>query len=154
MKPNTVAGPRPIYTALPHFPCLLNVQVSLRGAANSVNESKKWKIDSGNSNLAPANLLVGQHDSSSAGDVYQAKTSDQEGKLSEVIRNCGILPQWGFWTASTSWSPLPLENIGLSIVPVIRKGNCNFPSFRLAPDNRATVLVKKLSLVVISANPR
>jgi hypothetical protein len=60
----------------------------------------------------------------------------------------------GFCTASTSLSPLPLENKGLSIVPPIRKGNCNLPSFNAAPDSRATVLVKKLSLVVISANPR
>src|SRR6267143_6085474 len=37
MKPNTVAGPRPNCTALPHFPCLLDVQISLRGAARSVN---------------------------------------------------------------------------------------------------------------------
>ena len=56
--------------------------------------------------------------------------------------------------ASTSLSPLPLENTGLSIVPPIRKGNCNLPSFKVAPDSRAMVLVKKLSLVVISANPR
>src|SRR5579864_9460628 len=33
------------------------------------------------------------------------------------------------------------------------EGNCNSPSFNEAPDSRATVLVKKLSLVVISANP-
>jgi len=56
-------------------------------------------------------------------------------------------------TASTSLSPSPLENTGLSIVPRIRKGNCNFPSFNVAPDRRAMVLVKKLSLLVISANP-
>src|SRR5258708_17473408 len=37
MKQNTVAGPRPNCTALPHFPCLLDVQISLRGAATSVN---------------------------------------------------------------------------------------------------------------------
>src|ERR1700676_4020463 len=43
---------------------------------------------------------------------------------------------------------------GLSIVPPIRKGNCNLPSFNVAPDSRATVLVRKLSFVVISANPR
>jgi hypothetical protein len=50
--------------------------------------------------------------------------------------------------------PLALGNTGLSIVPPIRKGNCNLPSFNAAPDSRATVFVKKLSLVVISANPR
>lgn len=60
----------------------------------------------------------------------------------------------GFCTASTSLSPLPLENTGLSIVPPIRKGNCSLPSFNVAPEKRATVFVKKLSLVVISANPR
>lgn len=59
-----------------------------------------------------------------------------------------------FCGASTSLSPLPLENTGLSIVPLIRKGNCNLPSFKVAPDSRAMVLVKKLSLVVISASPR
>jgi hypothetical protein len=42
---------------------------------------------------------------------------------------------------------------GLSIVPPIRNGNCNLPSFNVAPESRAMVLVKKLSLVVISANP-
>ena len=60
----------------------------------------------------------------------------------------------GFCTASTSLSPFPLENTGLSIVPPMRKGNCSLPSFNAAPDSRATVLVKKLCLVVISANPR
>ena len=65
-----------------------------------------------------------------------------------------IFPHRGFCTASTSLSPLPLENTGLLIVPPIRKGNCNLPSFNVAPDSRATVLVKKLSWVVISANPR
>src|SRR5258708_38282116 len=59
-----------------------------------------------------------------------------------------------FAPASTSSSPFPFENTGLSIVPPTRNGNCNLPSFNVAPDIRATVLVKKLSLVVISANPR
>jgi hypothetical protein len=66
----------------------------------------------------------------------------------------GIFSQRGFCTASTSLSPLPFENTGLSIVPPMRKGNCSLPSFNVAPDSRATVLVKKLSLVVISAKPR
>jgi hypothetical protein len=65
--------------------------------------------------------------------------------LSGAHRFCG---------ASRSLSPLPLENRGLSIVPPIRKGNCNLPSFKVAPANRAMLLMKKLSLVVISANPR
>src|SRR5882762_537999 len=65
-----------------------------------------------------------------------------------------VFPHRGFCTASTSLSPLPLENTGLLIVPPIRKGNCNLPSFNTTPDSRATVLVRKLSLVVISANPR
>jgi hypothetical protein len=39
MKPNTVAGPRPICTALPHFPCLLNVQISVRCVVRSVNQT-------------------------------------------------------------------------------------------------------------------
>src|SRR5581483_4667886 len=60
----------------------------------------------------------------------------------------------GTHRASTSLSPLTLENRGLSIVPPIRKGNCNLPSFKLAPASRAMVLVKKLSLLVISAKPR
>jgi hypothetical protein len=63
-------------------------------------------------------------------------------------------PHRGFCTASTSLSPFPLENTGLSIVPPIRNGNCNLPSTNAAPDIRAMVLVKKPSLVVISANPR
>jgi hypothetical protein len=64
----------------------------------------------------------------------------------------GYLPS--FCTASTSLSPLPFENTGPSIVPPTRKGNCNFPSFNVAPDSWAMVLVKNPSLVVISANPR
>jgi len=60
----------------------------------------------------------------------------------------------GFCAASTSLSPFPLENTGLPIVPPMRKGNCNFPSTNAAPESRATALVKKLSLVVISAKPR
>src|SRR5580704_2185306 len=40
MKPNTVAGPRPICTALPHFPCLLNVQLSLRGVGERVKRRR------------------------------------------------------------------------------------------------------------------
>src|SRR5271165_4481127 len=68
----------------------------------------------------------------------------QKNFLSGPHRFCG---------ASTSLSPLPLENTGLSIVPPIRKGNCNLPAFKVAPDSRAMVLAKKLSLVVISANP-
>src|SRR3984893_17550782 len=52
-----------------------------------------------------------------------------------------------FPRASTSSSPFPLENTGLSIVPPIRKGNCNLPFFNVAPERRAIVLVKKLSLV-------
>jgi hypothetical protein len=64
------------------------------------------------------------------------------------------IPQRCFGRASTSLSPLPLEKMGLSIVPPIRKGNCNLPSFNVAPDSRAIVLVKKLSLLVISAKPR
>jgi hypothetical protein len=63
-------------------------------------------------------------------------------------------PHRGFCTASTSLSPFPLENTGLSIVPPMRKGNCNLPSTNAAPDSRAMVLVKKPSLVVISAKPR
>src|SRR4029077_12649434 len=69
-------------------------------------------------------------------------------------RDGPILPHRCFCTASTSLSPLPLKNSGLSIVPPIRKGNCNLPPTRVAPDSRAMVLVKKPSLVVISANPR
>ena len=51
-----------------------------------------------------------------------------------------------------SLSPLPLENTGLSIVPPIRKGKLQVAIFNVAPDSRATVFVKKRSLVVISAN--
>jgi hypothetical protein len=40
---------------------------------------------------------------------------------------------------------LPLENTALSIVPPMRKGNCNLPSLSVAPDSLAIVLVKKLS---------
>jgi hypothetical protein len=65
-----------------------------------------------------------------------------------------VFPHRRFWAASTSLSPFPLEKTGLSIVPPIRKGNCNLPSFNVAPESRAMVLVKKLSLVVISAKPR
>src|SRR5580704_18679123 len=75
-------------------------------------------------------------------------------ELSGRDRRLSLLPQRYFCIASTSLSPFPLENTGLSIVPPIRKGNCNLPSFNVAPDSRAMVLVKKLSLVVISANPR
>jgi hypothetical protein len=71
-----------------------------------------------------------------------------------VDRDGIALPQRGFFTASTSISPFPLENTGLLIVPPIRKGNCNLPSFNAAPENRATVLVKKLCFEVISAKPR
>jgi hypothetical protein len=81
--------------------------------------------------------------------------------FSEGFSSCGgleqdpiILPHRGFCTASMSLSPLPLENIGLSIVPPMRNGNCNFPSFNVAPESRAMVLVKKPSLLVISAKPR
>jgi len=37
--PITVAGPRPIYTALPHFPSLQIVDFSVRPAPERVNES-------------------------------------------------------------------------------------------------------------------
>lgn len=78
-----------------------------------------------------------------------------EGKRTKLARQRTFcLALYRFCGASTSLSPLPLENTGLSIVPPIRKGNCNLPSFKVAPDSRAMVLVKKLSLVVISANPR
>src|SRR5215471_7705504 len=40
MKPITVAGPRPIYTALPHFPGLLDFSLSLRPVAKPVNERR------------------------------------------------------------------------------------------------------------------
>jgi hypothetical protein len=60
----------------------------------------------------------------------------------------------GFFPASTSVSPFPLENIGLSIVPPMRNGNCSLPFTNEAPENRATVFVKNPSLVVISARPR
>jgi hypothetical protein len=63
-------------------------------------------------------------------------------------------PHRGCCTASTSLSPFPLENTGLSIVPPTRKGNCSLPSFNAAPERRAMVLVKKPFWVVISANPR
>src|SRR5260370_35485409 len=47
MKPNTVAGPRPNCTALPHFLCLLDVQISLRGAATRVNRGRNlWRFSS------------------------------------------------------------------------------------------------------------
>jgi hypothetical protein len=49
---------------------------------------------------------------------------------------------------------LTFGKYGLSIVPPIRNGNRNLLSFNVAPDSRAMVLVKKLFLVVISANPR
>src|SRR5579859_3760894 len=42
MKPNTVAGPRPICTALPHFHCVLNVQISLRAAVRGVNRVRNF----------------------------------------------------------------------------------------------------------------
>src|SRR6266478_2362971 len=71
----------------------------------------------------------------------------QKARLSHLPHRC-------LCATSTSLSPLPLEKTGLSIVPPIRKGNCNLPSFNVAPDSRAMVLVKKLSLVVISAKPR
>jgi hypothetical protein len=69
-------------------------------------------------------------------------------------RDSSIFSHRGFCTASISLSPWPLENSGLSIVPPMRKGNCNLPSFNVAPESRAMVLVKKPSLVVISAKPR
>ena len=40
-----------------------------------------------------------------------------------------------------------------SIVPPTRKGNDNCPSFKVAPDIRAKVFVKKPCLVVIFASP-
>ena len=45
MKPNTVAGPRPIYTALPHFPSLLDFSSSLRPIAKGVNESETLVVE-------------------------------------------------------------------------------------------------------------
>jgi hypothetical protein len=71
-----------------------------------------------------------------------------------VKRDSRCIRHRGFRAASTSLSPFPLENTGLPIVPPMRKGNCNFPSTNAAPERRATALVKKLSLVVISAKPR
>jgi hypothetical protein len=55
-----------------------------------------------------------------------------------------------FCTASTSLSPLPPENTGLSVVRLIRKENYALAHTNDAPDSRAMVLEKKLSLVDIS----
>jgi hypothetical protein len=104
---------------------------------------------------AGSDTPAGQDAPSMTGSSAHIRRADQDRRkvLSEA-RASPIFPHRCFCTASTSLSPLPLENTGLSIVPPIRKGNCNIPSFNVAPDSRAMLLVKKLSLVVISANPR
>jgi hypothetical protein len=46
-----------------------------------------------------------------------------------------------------------MEKLGLETVPPTRKGNDNRPSFTVAPDRRATILVKKPCLATIIATP-
>jgi hypothetical protein len=62
----------------------------------------------------------------------------------------GFSPAGG---ASRELSFVPFENLGFSIVPSIRNGNDNLPSFNLAPANRANVFVQKPCLLVIVATP-
>jgi len=57
---------------------------------------------------------------------------------------------------TTQWfylSLVPFKNFGFSIVPSIRNGNDNLPSFNLAPSKRANVFVQKSCLVVMVATP-
>ena len=86
-------------------------------------------------------------------------------------RNEGSVPGWactriGRLEKYSAWhSPMILWSVYVFIAVALEecgaidrsadpKGNCKLPSFSVAPDSRATVFVKKLSLVVISANPR
>ena len=54
---------------------------------------------------------------------------------------------------SCAASTFSREKTGFSMVPVIRKGKDNNPSFNVAPESRAKVFVKKPCLVVIFASP-
>jgi hypothetical protein len=65
------------------------------------------------------------------------------------------LPQRKFCTMGTisRSAYFPMEKLGLETVPPTRKGNDNRPSFTVAPDSRATILVKKPCLARIIATP-
>lgn len=64
-----------------------------------------------------------------------------------------LAPAWNMGNHASYLFFAPFENFGLSIVPSIRKGNDSLPSFKVAPSNRANVLVRKPCLVVIAATP-
>ena len=56
-------------------------------------------------------------------------------------------------SSGSYFSLVPCKNFGFSIVPSMRNGKDNLPSFNLAPSRRANMLVKKPCLVVMVATP-
>src|SRR5258708_14995942 len=120
MKPNTVAGPRPNCTALPHFLCLLDVQISLRGGATSVNRgrnlwrfssnSRSWKVPSHRTGYTIVEVL--------------------ETWMSDVPREA--LRQWPRYFSGSSWSYCLLISVVKYVMGIILK--LSFASMKIQKD--------------------